>query len=52
METVEKIIGKQEAQDLRDELNDALSTEDVCYEDIEDIMMGYGLEMDYFLEMF
>lgn len=52
MQTVEEIIGNEEAQDLRDELNDVLSTDDVTYDDIEEIMMGYGLEMDYFLEMF
>lgn len=49
--TVEEIIGKEQTEELRNELWDVLSTDDCRYDDIEDIMMGYGLEMDYFESM-
>ena len=43
---VSEIIGKEEAESLHDEVWDALG--DGCsYDDIEEIMAGYGLEMDY-----
>lgn len=43
---VSEIIGREEANDLRMEVMDSIS-EGGSYEDVEDIMLGYGLEMDY-----
>lgn len=49
--TVKEIIGKEQTEELRNELMDALSTGDCRYDDIEDMMLSYGLEMDYFPDM-
>ena len=46
MESIEKILGKEEAQNLRAEAQDALYS-GANYDEIEDILLGYGLEMDY-----
>lgn len=48
MKNVEDIIGKEETRELKAEMNDMLSTGDATYEDMEDLLLGYGLEMDYF----
>ena len=44
--TIEEIIGKEESECLRGEFNDMICS-GANYEDIEDLLMGYGLEMDY-----
>lgn len=46
MTQIEDIIGKEEAEELRNEAQDALLS-GAGYDEIEDIMLGYGLEMDY-----
>ena len=43
---VSEIIGREEADSLRDEVWEAIG-EGGSYDDIEEIMAGYGLEMDY-----
>jgi|GEM_PF-2140171 len=43
---IEEIIGEDEAQELRYEAQDALMS-GASYDEIEDILLGYGLEMDY-----
>lgn len=48
LQQVEEIIGKDETRELKSELNDMLSTGDATIADIEDLLLGYGLEMDYF----
>lgn len=47
MKHVEEIIGNEETRELKAEMNDMLSTGDATYEDMEDLLLGYGLEMDY-----
>lgn len=47
MSNVTDIIGKEETQELRGELNELLCTEGCDYEQVEDLLLGYGLEMDY-----
>lgn len=46
MNEVEEIIGKAETRELKGELNDLLNTE-TTYDEVEDLLLGYGLEMDY-----
>jgi hypothetical protein len=46
MSNVIDIIGESETKELKGELNDLLSTE-TNYEEVEDLMLSYGLEMDY-----
>lgn len=46
MKEISEIIGREETDDLRNEVNDALLSGE-GYDSIEDIMLGYGLEMDY-----
>ena len=48
MSNVQEIIGKEETRELRGELNDLLATEGCDYEQVEDLLLSYGLEMDYF----
>ena len=43
---IEQIIGKGEAEDLRAEAQDALFS-GASYDEVEDILLGYGLEMDF-----
>lgn len=50
MKEVQDIIGKEEARELKAEMNDMLSTGEATYEDIEDLFLSYGLEMDYFID--
>lgn len=50
MSNVETIIGKDETRELRAELNDLLNTE-TDYEEVEDLLLSYGLEMDYFFDL-
>jgi len=44
---VEEIIGKEETRELRSEMNDLLSTGEATYDDMEELFLSYGLEMDY-----
>jgi hypothetical protein len=46
MSNIEDIIGQDECDCLRDEFN-GLMDQDCAYEDVEDLLLGYGLEMDY-----
>ena len=43
---VAEIIGCEEAESLETEVMDMIA-DGGSYEDVEDIMLGYGLEMDY-----
>ena len=43
---VSEIIGHDEAECLETEVMDMIA-EGGSYEDVEDIMLNYGLEMDY-----
>ena len=43
---VSEIIGHDEAESLRTEVYDMIA-DGGSYEDVEDIMLDYGLEMDY-----
>ena len=47
MERIEKVIGKEDARNLRKDFNEAIMSEGTNYGDIEDLLLGYGLEMDY-----
>ena len=47
MKQIEDIIGKEEARELKAEMNDMLSTGEADYEDLEELLNGYGLEPDY-----
>ena len=46
MSNVIDIIGESETKELKGELNALLST-NPTYEEVEDLMLSYGLEMDY-----
>ena len=46
MTNVVDIIGKAETSALKGELNDLLST-DTNYDEVEDLLSSYGLEMDF-----
>ena len=46
MSNVIDIIGESETKELKGELKDLLNTE-TDYEEVEDLMLSYGLEMDY-----
>lgn len=46
MSNVIDIIGETETKELKGELYDLLST-DTNYDEVEDLMLSYGLEMDY-----
>lgn len=46
MSNVIDIIGETETKELKGELNDLLNTE-TKYEEVEDLMLSYGIEMDY-----
>ena len=45
MKAIEEIIGSEDAECLRSEFNDIVMNGDVTQ--IEDLLLGYGLEMDY-----
>ncbi len=55
MESLKNIRTANEIDCMRDEameiLNNACNGFDT-YEDMEDMMMGYGLEMDYIMDLF
>jgi hypothetical protein len=44
--SIESIIGKEDARNLRSEFNDLLLG-GANYDDIEELLLGYGLEMDF-----
>ena len=46
-ESIESIIGKEDARNLRSDFNDLLMSKGANYGDIEELLLGYGLEMDY-----
>ncbi len=48
MERIEEIIGKEETRELKQEFSDLMHSDNVTYEDVEELLLGYGLEMDYF----
>ena len=48
MSSIENVIGKREADNLRDEFYELLGSGNANYGDVEDLLLGYGLEMDYF----
>lgn len=47
MERIEEIIGKEETRELKQEFSDLMHADNVTYEDLEDLLNGYGLEPDY-----
>lgn len=51
MTPVEEIIGKDNADECRKSIYNAICNGS-SYADIEDMMYGNGLEMDYLFEMF
>ena len=46
MSDVIDIIGETDTKELKSELNDLLST-NTNYDEVEDLLLSYGLEMDY-----
>jgi hypothetical protein len=44
---IEAILGLEEARNLRDDFNELIMSDDCNYGEVEDLLMGYGLEMDY-----
>lgn len=46
MQAIENIIGQDEAKCLRSDFNDAIMN-GAGYGEVEDLLLGYGLEMDY-----
>lgn len=45
---ISDVIGEREAENLRSDFYDLLGTEGADYGDVEELLLGYGLEMDYF----
>ena len=46
---IENVIGTEEAEELRKEFNELLYGEEVpIMAEFEDLLLDYGLEMDYF----
>ena len=46
MKSIEEIIGKAEAEELKAEFNDIMWNGG-DYDDVEELLLGYGLEMDF-----
>ena len=44
---IEAILGLEEASNLRDDFNELIMSDDCNYGEVEDLLMDYGLEMDY-----
>ena len=44
---IAEIIGEDSAKDLKQEFSDLMRSDDVTYGDVEELLLGYGLEMDY-----
>jgi hypothetical protein len=51
VDTIENVIGEREAQELRSDFNDVLMNGG-SYGDVEDLLLGYGLETDYVEQLF
>lgn len=49
---ISDVIGEREAKNLRSDFNDLLGTEGANYGDVEELLLGYGLEMDYLEQLF
>ena len=47
MSNIIDIIGETETKELKQEFSDLMHADNVTYEDVEDLMLSYGLEMDY-----
>lgn len=45
-QSIESIIGA-DAQCLRADFNAMIASDDCNFGDVEDLLLGYGLEMDY-----
>ena len=45
--SIEDVISKEEAQQLKDDFLNMLEDGHIVYEDIENLCMMYGLEPDY-----
>jgi len=45
-QNIQEILPQEDVQDLYEEVMDTISNGG-DYDDVEDIMLGYGLEMDY-----
>lgn len=48
--TAKQIIGEEEFQNLKEDFMQELENE-ANYNDIEDLMLDYGLEMDYIFDV-
>ena len=46
--SINEIIGNDETKELRNEFRDMLNSGNCTYDDVEELLLGYGLEMDYF----
>lgn len=44
---INEIIGNHGAKELRGEFNDMLNAGCADFDSVEELLMGYGLEMDY-----
>ena len=49
---IEEIIGEDLTSELRNEVYDLMGAEGTTINDIEECLLGYGLEMDYFEDLF
>lgn len=47
---IQEIIGKEEANELKQEFENLIDS-GANYGEVEDLMLSYGLEMDYILEL-
>lgn len=47
MKAINEIIGEREAENLRGEFNDLLWSDGASYGDVEELLLGYGLDPDY-----
>lgn len=47
MKAIEKVIGRDDAKDLRKSFNELLQSDHFSYGAVEDLMYDFGLEMDY-----
>ena len=44
---IKEIIGAESERELRSEFTDLLCTENCTFDQVEDLLLGYGLEMDF-----
>lgn len=52
MEKIENIIGRDDAKDLRKDFQELLESDHFSYGAVEDLMLDFGLEMDYVEQLF